>query len=89
MEQQREFIENCISLKNTKSEIQQVVWELVALPQKCDMEASDQVPKIAKESQGPQLEENRGEPTNAPAWPLAPSFGFLFFSEVGGRRWRS
>ena len=40
----------CISLKNTKSEIQQVVWELVALPQKCDMEASDQVPKIAKES---------------------------------------
>ena len=71
----------CISLKNTKSEIQQVVWELVALPQKCDMEASDQVPKIAKES--------RGEPTNAPAWPLAPSFDFLFFFEAGGRRWRS
>ena len=81
MEKQREFIENCIFLKNTKSEIQQVVWDFFALPQKSDMEASDQVPKIAKE--------NRGEPTNAPAWPLAPSFGFLFFSEAGGRRWRS
>ena len=42
----------CISLKNTKSEIQQVVWELVALPQKCDRQASDQVPKIAKASRG-------------------------------------
>ena len=52
MEQQREFIENCISLKNTKSEIQQVVWDFVALPQKCDMEASDQVPKIAKAGRG-------------------------------------